>query len=64
MIFVRRGKETTEVNLEGGLGTLMVETILVVESIRECIIEKVDDNPAEAIFLFVNELIDAAYGKR
>ena len=63
MITVKRGKETTEVNLEGELGTLMLETISVVESIRTCIIEKVNDNPEFAIFHFVNKLIDAAYGK-
>ena len=63
MIMVRRGKETTEVNLKGELGTLMHETISVVESIRSLIIEKVNDNPEFAIFQFVNALIDAAYGK-
>lgn len=62
MITVKRGQDTTEVNLDGELGTLMLETISVVESIGNHIADNVE-NYEEVIFHWVDELIGAAYGK-
>lgn len=62
MITVRRGKETTEVDLEGVMTELILESFSVVKSISMQIIERAD-NPEEAIYHYVNDLIDAVYDK-
>ena len=62
MITVKRGKETTEVNLDGELGQLIMESISVVESLGNQIVDKVE-NHEEVIYQYVEELIDAAWGK-
>ena len=62
MITVKRGKEKTEVILDGELGQLIMESISVVESLRNQIVGRVE-NSEEIIYQYVEELIDAAWGK-
>lgn len=62
MITVRRGEETTVINLDGTIATLILETISVVEAHRNELVNRAD-NPEEVIFHFVNDLINAAWGK-
>lgn len=62
MITVKRGKETTEVELDGKFSDLMLESISVVVSIHSYIVEN-SEHPEEIIFHYVNLLIDAAWGK-
>lgn len=61
MITVRRGKETTAIQFDGELGTIMLETISVTEALGKEIIKRVN-NPEEVMYHFVKELIDAAWG--
>lgn len=63
MITVKRGKETAEVELNGQLGDLILESISVVEEIRSHIVANIE-NSDEVIFHYVNELIDTAWGKK
>lgn len=62
MITVRRGKETTAIQLDGDLRTLLLESISVIQGIRSEIDKRVED-PEVVIYHWVYELIDAAYGK-
>ena len=63
MITVRRGEEVTAINLDGDLRTLLLESISVVAAIRSQIDDKVKV-PEILIYRWVDELIDAAYGKQ
>ena len=63
MITVERGKEYTKVELDGQLGDLILESISVVEEISCHIVDNIE-NSDEVIFHYVNDLIDAAWGKR
>ena len=62
MITVKRGKEKTEVTLDGELGQLIMESISVVERLGNQIVDNVE-NYEEVIYQYVEELIDAAWGK-
>lgn len=62
MITVKRGKETTAVQLDGSLRTIIYESLSVVEAIRKEIVEKTED-PEEVILAYVKDLINVAMDK-
>ena len=63
MIMVNRvTEEEIEFTLSGELGQLLLESISIVEKLRFHIIANAE-NSADVIYMWVDGLIDAAYGK-